>query len=391
MNLEQVQFLSQPEIQQLLTTLHITDQNHLQTAVKLGKQWSNEQVHALIETAVLRQRAQKKFSKANQMLFTRAALEQASGEEVSAYRAKKFYGVGLNHVADLCCSIGGDAIPLASVAQVSGIDLDPVRLAMAVYNISVYDRTHHFRPIAANLDTFSPLPKADGFFFDPARRTAEGKRIFHLAKYMPPVSLIGRWLPHVPTGGIKISPGVDYAELPPPELATVEFISVAGEVREAVLWYGGLRGGSARQATLLPGGYQLYDRPQLPAPAVTALKAWLYEPDGAVIRAHLIKELAAEINATQIDASIALLTTDSFCKTPFARAFRVVDYFPFQLKKLRHYLREHKIGRIIVKKRGSPLDPQWLEKQLKPKGDQSAILFLTQAEGEPIVVICQQE
>lgn len=389
MNLKQVEFLIQPHIQQLLSSLHITEQNHLQTATKLGKDWTSEQIHALIETAILRQRANKKFSKADQMLFTRSALEQSSGEEVSTYRAEKFKSAGIDQIVDLCCSIGGDAISLAEHMQVTGIDIDPTRLMMAEHNLTVYGKKDRFRGVQADLLTMEPYECVNGFFFDPARRTAEGKRIFRLRNYQPTVEIIDRWLIKTPSGGIKISPGIDYTELPPSDVATVEFISVRGEVREAVLWYGELRGSAGRSATLLPSKHQLFHQPTLPKPMVTRPKAWLYEPDGAVIRAHLVKELAAEIDGSQIDSSIALLTTDSYQATPFARAFEVVDHFPFQLKKLRRFVRENNIGRITVKKRGSPIDPQWLEKQLKPKGKKSAVLFLTQAAGKPIVIVCQ--
>ena len=388
MNLEQVDFLTQPHIQQLLESLHITEQNHLQTAAKLSKNWTNDQVHALIETVILRQRAKKKFTKADQMLFTRSALEQASSEEVSAYRANKFSNANLSHIADLCCSIGGDAISLTQHAAVVGVDIDPIRLAMAEHNLAVYGKGSQFRVVQADLNSFSPISEADGFFFDPARRTAQGKRIFKLSEYKPSIEIIDRWINQTSSGGIKISPGVDYSELPSPDLASVEFLSVSGEVREAILWYGALRSQSARSATLLPGNHQLANQPEQPNPTVTPPKTWLYEPDGAVIRAHLIKELAAEIDGSQIDSSIALLTTDSYRATPFARAFEIFDYFPFQLKNLRRYVREQKIGRVTIKKRGSPIDPQWLEKQLKPKGSNSAVLFLTQAAGKPIVIVC---
>lgn len=390
MNLEQVDFLTQPIAQKQLEALQITDQNHLKVASELGKEWSRDQVHALIETAILRQRGQRKFNRASEMLFTRPALEQASSETVSTYRAKKYAKAGFSNIADLCCSIGGDAIPLAAHAHVFGIDLDPVRLKIAKHNLDIYARGERFEAIHADLNALDPLSHADAFFFDPARRTKSGKRIFHLADYLPSVDLINQWLPIVPSGGIKISPGVDYDELPASDLASVEFISVRGEVREAVLWYGTLRSSSSRQATLLPGMHQLSCKPELPDAVVTEPKGWLYEPDGAVIRAHLIKELADEIGGTQIDASLALLTTASPQETPFARAFQVLDYFPFQLKRLRRYLRERSIGRVTIKKRGSPLDPQWLEKQLKPKGDDSAILFLTQVSGNPTVIVCKQ-
>lgn len=390
MNLDQVAFLSQDDTSAFINTLEVSHHNHLQVAAQLRKTWSAEQTHAILETAILRRKAKSKFAQAERMLFTRSGLEQSSGDAVANYRAEKFFAGGYDQVADLCCGIGGDSLAFAQQANVTGVDFDAVRLAMAVRNTYVLGVHHRFNSLKADLTTLNPLKHVDAFFFDPGRRTAAGKRIYRLSEYHPPVSMIKRWLACVPDGGIKISPGVDYAELPEPDQASVEFISVNGQVREAVLWYGGLKGQVSRCATLLPSGVTLVERPEVPPAAVGPLKRWLYEPDGAVIRAHLIKELAVLLNGNQIDGSIALITADHCHLTPFAQRFKVTDSMPFQLKKLRQYLRQHHIGRIVVKKRGSPLDPQWLEKQLKPKGDKAATLFLTQLAGEPIVVICQQ-
>jgi hypothetical protein len=125
------------------------------------------------------------------------------------------------------------------------------------------------------------------------------------------------------------------------------------------------------------------------AVAVTAPRTYLYEPDGAVIRAHLVEALAARLDATKIDAEIAYLTADFAQETPFARCFALEATFPFQLKRLRHYLHERGIGRITVKKRGSPLDPDQLQRQLRLRGDegQHRIVFLTHIQGEAAVLI----
>jgi hypothetical protein len=184
--------------------------------------------------------------------------------------------------------------------------------------------------------------------------------------------------------GVKISPGVDYAELPPE--AEVEFISVQGTVREGVLWFGRLQRGIQRQATLLPGGHILTSE-TVPQAAVRAPGQYLYEPDGAVIRAHLVEQLAIRLDAAKLSDDIAYLTAESHQPTPFARAFAIEDVFPFQLKRLRHYLRERKIGRVTIKKRGSPLDPDTLQKQLRLQGDMHRIIFLTQVRGEPTIII----
>jgi hypothetical protein len=144
--------------------------------------------------------------------------------------------------------------------------------------------------------------------------------------------------------------------------------------------------GVRRQATLLPGNHVLTSE-EVPEIPVQQPGAFLYEPDGAVIRAHLVEQLAVQLNAAKISEDIAYLTADSHQFTPFARTFAIEDSFPFQLKRLRHYLRERKIGRVTIKKRGSPLDPDSLQKQLRLKGDEHRIIFLTQVQREPVVLI----
>lgn len=379
-----VHFLLSETGQQYLQNVQITEQNHLQQAVKLRQKLTVEQTHAILETALLRHKARAKFSQAAGMYFVAPALEQASGEEIATYRAQRFARPGFSLIADLCCSIGGDAIPLTQHAQVLGLDLDQVRLLMARENVRATGRAEKFHPIQANLLQLPPLP-VSAFFFDPARRDERGRRLFSVQDYSPPLSLVDQWLTQVPHGGVKISPGVDYAELP--AAAEAEFISVAGEVKECVLWYGALHSGVTRRATLLPSGATLTaaDRP-LDIPLTTP-QAYLYEPDGAVIRAHLVQELAEQLGCSQLDRTIAYLTSDQLVATPFAQAYQIEDYFPFQLKQLRHYLRGRGIGQLTIKKRGSPLDPDELRQQLKLKGDNSAHIFLTQNQGQPLVLV----
>lgn len=374
---------------QKIATNTITPANHLQIASNLRKQLSPTQAQAVLETAVLRQRATTKFNRADQMYFTRPALEQASSEIVSRYRAKRFHQAGIRTIADLGCSIGGDALALAAHAEVTGVEWDPVRLAMAQTNVSVYGNGERFHPLQADLLSLSTLPVA-GLFFDPARRDEHGRRFFSVYDYQPPLSFIDSWREVVGETAVKISPGVDYAELPAD--AEVEFISVDGNVKEAVLWYGTLQTGVQRRATLLPTGHTLTTADEVNQIAVTPPKQYLFEPDGAVIRAHLVETLATRINATKIDDEIAYLTASDAINTPFARCFAVEDTFPFQLKRLRHYLHNRKIGQVIIKKRGSPLEPDKLRQQLRLKKSDTGkcVVFLTFVRGETAVIIGQE-
>ncbi|MCP4418555.1 MAG: class I SAM-dependent methyltransferase [Chloroflexi bacterium] len=370
----------------------VTPQTHLQIATWLRQKLPTNHAQAVLETIVLRQHATAKFSRASQMYFIRPALEQASSEPVSQHRARRFHRLGCRFIADLGCGIGGDSLALAANAEVTGVEWEPLRLAMAQENVRVYGHGERFHPLQADLYSLTPLRKMDALFFDPARRDEQGRRFFSLAQYRPPLSLIDQWREVVPETAVKISPGVDYAELP--NDAEVEFVSLGGEVKEGVLWYGRLHSGTQRRATLLPGGHSLTTA-DLPQAAIdcTPAKAYLYEPDGAIIRAHLVEALAAKLPASKIDASIAYLTADRAIASPFARCFATEATFPFQLKRLRHYLRERRVGDVTIKKRGSPLEPNKLKRQLRLSGHKNShrFLFLTHVLGEPTVIVGSKE
>ena len=395
MTLDDLAFLLSAEGQRWLADvaqMEITPQTHLQIASWLRQKLPKTQAQAVLETSVLRQHATAKFSRAGEMYFVRAALEQASPELVAQHRARRFAALGYTQIADLGCGIGGDALALAAHAEVTGVEWDPVRLAMAQENVRAYGFGSQFHPLQADLLSLTPLAQMDALFFDPARRDERGRRFFSLADYQPPLSLVDEWRKVVADTAVKISPGVDYAELPTD--AEVEFISLDGEMKEAVLWYGRFHSGVARRATLLPNGHTLTtaDLPTEPIPS-TAPKAYLYEPDAAVIRAHLVQALASQLGANQIDDEIAYLTGETAVATPYARCFAVEDYFPFQLKNLRHYLRERQVGSVTIKKRGSPLEPDKLQRQLRLSGpkENHRILFLTHVLGEPSVIVSGEE
>ncbi len=391
MTLDNLHFLLSPDGERWLketAVTPITPQNHLQIASRLRKHLPPKQAQAVLETTLLRQRATVKFSRANEMFFIRAALEQASSEIIAAYRARRFAQAGFTQVADLGCGIGGDAIALAAHAHVIGVEWDPVRLAMAQENVRVYGRSANFHPLQADLLELSPLP-VQACFFDPARRDENGRRIFSVHQYRPPLSLIDEWRKSMGGTAVKISPGVNYNELLREADAEIEFISLHGELKEGVLWYDDLRRSASRRATLLPGSHTLTDDPACPPIPITAPQAYLYEPDKAVIRAHLVEELAHLLNAAKIDDEIAYLTAVTHQPTPFARSFSIEAAFPFQLKRLRHYLRQHDIGQVTIKKRGSPLEPDTLQRQLRLRGSQHRIIFLTQTKGEAAVLVGQ--
>lgn len=363
-----------------LSQSDLNEENTLKFITNLRKEYPRELVEAAVETALLRKRAEVKFSKAGEMYFTREALEQASGEIISTYRAERYSEFA--KVVDLACGIGGDTIPLAKSSRVVAVDKDPLRLAMARLNAAVYGVSERIEFVEADINEFD-VSAADAVFFDPARRSG-GRRIFSVSDYSPPLSVIERWLDKVPAAGVKISPGMDYEEIKWD--CEIEFISVGGELKEAVLWFGPFKT-TERRATLLPSRDTLVGDERINIP-VTGPLDYLYEPDAAVIRSHLVGLLAAKIGANKIDPDIAFLTSDEALDTPFARRFRVEDVMPFNVKRLNERLRFLDVGRVVVKKRGSPILPEELQKKLKLSGSREIIVVLTHLDGKPGIILC---
>lgn len=360
---------------------------HLET---LKRRFPSDLAQAALESAILRREASRKFPQADRLYFTREALEQASSREVAAYRASRYRRFA--RLVDLGCSIGGDTLALALVAPTVGIDRDPLRLAMAQANSHALGLVGRTSFIQADVTSPLPLLSSPSFplalFFDPSRR-AGGRRLYSVRAYQPPLSIIAEWLPAFPALGVKLSPGVRLDELDGYD-AEIEFISLEGELKEAVLWFGPLKT-AHRRATLLPGPHTLVAASDVPLP-IQEPQAYLYEPDPAILRAGLVALLGAQLNAAQLDPDIAYLTSGQLQPTPFARAWMVEAWFPFQLKRLRAYLRQRGVGKVTVKKRGSPLEPEALIGKLKlsGEGELERTVFLTHLRGKPIVIIARK-
>lgn len=400
--LESLHFLASSEGERLLARLageDLSDANTLRLLTALRKDYAPDEAGAALELARLREKAVEKFGDdARRMFFTRSALEQASDPLVRDYRSgavqpsepsETQVDDGLD-IVDVCASIGSDSLAFARTgACVLGIDLDPVRVEMARLNAAALSLAHARFEVR---DARDPLPPARLIFFDPARRDAAGNRIYDVERYQPPLSLIRGWQPPVI---VKLSPGVDLAQLEAYG-GWVEFLSVEGDLKEALLHRGQADGGMpprfSTQATLLllDGSALHWAASDEPAPSVvSAPRGWLVEPDAALLRAGLVADAAVRWNGAQLDETIAYITTDDAPETPWARSWQIVDWMPFSVKRLRSYLREQRVGSVTVKKRGTAVTPETLIPQLKLKGDERRTLVLTRCRGEQIVMVCR--
>jgi hypothetical protein len=296
-------------------------------------------------------------------------------------------------VADLGCAAGTDTIALARAgARVLAVDLDPVARELTAANAAVLGLADDV--LVAADDAVGLVASARGgevagcgaTILDPARR-AGGRRQLDPDRWSPPWSTVETLLERVPRAAVKVAPGLDHDRVP--EGVEAEWVSAGGSVVEAVLWGRGVST-AWRRATLVRDGdvtELTADADPGPAPA-GPVRGWLHEPDPALIRSGLLSLVAADLGATLIDPTIAYLSSDGPAPSPWLSSYRITDVLPFNLKKLKALLRTRGIGRVVVKKRGSPIEPETLARQLRGPGTASAVVVVTRVAGAPTVLLC---
>ncbi|AVT33470.1 SAM-dependent methyltransferase [Plantactinospora sp. BC1] len=348
---------------------------------------------AALTQAELRRRATAKFGPAAaRMFFTRAGLEQATRAGVAARRAARLRAAGVSTLVDLGCGLGADALAAARAGiRVYGVEADPVTAAMAAANAEaagVADRFTVTLGDATRFDLTAVDDPADAVFCDPARRRAgTGRRIFDPAAYSPPWDFLLGLADRVPRTVFKVAPGIDHRLLPAG--AEGEWVSVDGDLVEATVWSGPLAA-KPRRATLLAGTAvrELTGDGTRRAP-VGPVRRFLYDPDPAVVRAHLVAEFAGTVDGTLADPEIAYVYADTARPTPYARCLEVLESLPFSLKRLRTRLRDLDVGRVEILKRGSALEPERLRRDLRLTGSLPVSLVLTRVADAPTVLLCR--
>lgn len=334
-----------------------------------------EHAGVLVETVLLRRKAAAKISDGARWLLTDDAVQQATPAPVAAHRARRLAD---RVVHDVTCSIGAELAELVRTAEtVVGSDLDRVRLEMAAHNVP---RAHLVRA-----DALRPVTREATIIADPARR-AGGRRTHDPAALLPPLpdlldTYAGRDI------AVKCAPGLDFDSLG--WAGEIEVVSLDGGVREACLYSLGLaEHGVTRRATVLRSdgdGFDVTDAMDDDIPEAEPGE-WIVDPDGAVVRAGLVRHYAAAHGLWQLDPRIAYLTGDTL--PPGVRGFRILDRFKYTEKSLRQALTASDCGAVEILVRGLDIDPAVLRPKLKLRGTRSLSVVLTRIGRTPEAFVC---
>lgn len=298
--------------------------------------------------------------------------QQATPPAVSRVRferIKQLLGETLVH--DVTCSIGteGAACLDAELAYI-GSDLSMPRLVMARANVAA--------PFF-QADALRPTSNADVIVADPARR-AGGRRIKDPEQLLPPLSaLVATYDQHL---AVKCAPGLDFSNWG----GLVSVVSVDGGVKEACLYSTGLAAGESREAVVIRGGGvdKLSDLMPTEEELAGPHGRYLIDPDGAVVRAGLVRQFAVCEGLWMLDERIAYLTGDRIPQG--YSGFEILEQVP--LKKLKAALGAYDPGSLEILVRGVDVDPDALRKKLKPRGSRPMAIVVTRIGSQGVALIC---
>jgi SAM-dependent methyltransferase len=346
------------------------------------------------ELARLRARARPVFGADADVLFLTAdTLEQAGRPALATRRAQRLMADDADSAADLGCASGTDTVALARTgASVLAVDLDPLARELTAANaeaLGVADRVWVVAGDAVELVDAARGGEVAGCgaaVLDPARR-AGGRRQLDPDRWSPPWATVAALLDRVPRTVVKVAPGLDHERVP--DGVEAEWVSAGGSIVEALLW-GRAVSTVWRRASLVRGDAVLEltaDADPGPAPS-GPVRGWLHEPDPAVIRSGLVSLVATDLGATLVDPTIAYLTSDGPTGSPWVSSYRVDEVLPFNLRKLKALLRTRGVGRVVVKKRGSAIEPETVARQLRGEGAGTATVVVTRVAGAPTALVC---
>ncbi len=390
-----INWLASPEGIRLANLASAMPDDSLLQLTQLRQRTSIDRANAILDQLNLRRRARYRFPSADSMYFTASGLNQATVPAIARYHGSLLRDCQL--VLDAGCGIGADLREIAAFCPVIAVDTSVDTLACARLNTRGY-AAHGVRFVCADVTTLSmeALTRGgvDGLFCDPGRRQ-EAAGITHRVRSAelssPPLSWLLSAVERFPQILFKLSPAIPDDELR--QLGgSVQFVSFGGQCREALSLpkrsltdYTAVRvadDGSSEELTVIHGSHV----------GAGQTGEWLYEPDPAAIRAHLVDTLAVLSQTHRLVDGLAYLTGDALVKNSWLTPYRVIEPVPCDVRYLRAWQKRSDRRISVVKTRGATPTPEEMIAKLRDpavNGAKQAVLFLARDRTGVTAVLCE--
>ena len=336
----------------------------------------------------------------DQILYpVKVSVEQSSSEKTAIWKANLVEGATL---LDMTGGFGVDTYHFSKrIQRVTYLEKNTELFEVVAHNYAVLN--------AENITTINgdslhflenTKQKFDWIYLDPARRDEVGNRKIGLAGYFPNLLDIQPLLfQKTKKVLIKVSPMLDIQQAIQ-QLGTVQkvmVLAVQNEVKELlfILKKAGNTVGQSptfecvdlrKDGTII--NYQSKSNQDLSRLTYSVPQTYIYEPNAAILKAGLFKEIGIDFKLNKLHSNTHLYTSEQFVAAFPGRIFKLKGVENFNKKAINPYL-DHKKANITT--RNFPYSVAQIKRKLGIKDGGNVYLFATTLQDEKLkILVCEK-
>ena len=324
----------------------------------------------------------------------RLSCEQCSSEATAGYKAK-IYPSDCHTLIDLTAGYGVDTFFMAENAtEAHYVERNAELCAIAEHNFSLYrPKIQVHNTTAEEFLTTLPISNSQYpiantlIYFDPARRSQSGGKVFRIEDCEPNViELLPTLRLHASHIMIKFSPMLDITAA----LRVLgrdwdtHIVAVNNEVKEVLFLTGtgvmhavNIRGMQTDRFFFSPENEQ-----QAQLTIAADIHQYIYEPNAAIIKAGAYRLVGERYELQKLDTNTHLYTSDSFMSGFPGRVWDVIEA---EVKDPKKQLDTK--AKYSILSRNYPLSPDDIRKKYKLKDGDDWYLLAARHQGKPRLIL----
>lgn len=343
------------------------------------------------------------------------SMEQCSSQAAASYKAEVVRRLlptadDRRLLADLTGGFGVDFTLLCCLfREALYVEQQPELFAIVEHNLGVLRRTIADMPQKLRTrcgdaaGVLHDMEHATLTYVDPARRDTVGQRTYGIGDCTPNVLLLEDELlaksDHVM---LKLSPMLDWrkavSDLGAQHLEQVHIVAVGGECKELLIVLSATGAEHPQLFCVNDNSAEVFDIKSSTSPAsfliphsssLISPSTFLYEPNAALMKSGMFRELAERYGVAPLSANSHLFTSEHPVATFPGRAFTVTAVSSMNRGELRSKVAPLRQANISV--RNFPLSADALRQRLHLRdGGPSYIFATTLSDGTHVLLVCRK-